>query len=232
MRPLAFVALLVSIHVLSAQSVFACGGPCRFWWNAVPRTSAAPVTVVVQGETENLAGMLKVDMGGEGVLNPTWEPYFDGSPCYGDAFRSEHRFFCPGTYTIRVINIANPNEVNTTTITALPPPDFHLLVFAGDSDRDAYLVTHVSSSQRPFLYSTVDWGDGTSEKFTYELRGLYAGTPTHTYAADGEYTATLKHHYEGEYCSWDQAETILVKVPTVTTGTNPSTWGYVKSMYR
>jgi hypothetical protein len=232
MRRFAFFALLASIPVLSAQSVFACGGNCHFGWWVGPQTGAAPMTVVVQGETPAFNNALRIDMGGEGLLAPDVEPYFNGSPCYGDGFHAQHRFFCPGTYTIQLLDPDDPNAVHTSTITALPPPRYSLFVFDGDNEHEAYIATQISSSQRPFFYSTVDWGDGTSEKFTYALRGLYAGTPNHSYAADGQYTATVKHHYEGQYCSWDQTETIQVKIPNPTTATNPSTWGYVKSMYR
>jgi hypothetical protein len=231
MSRLAFVAQLSSLLLLSAQSVFACGGTCRFYWGANPQTGTAPVSVWVSGESNNF-GALKLDMGGEGLVSPVMEPYFNGSPCDGDGFHAEHRFFCPGTYTIQLFDSAHPTEVHTTTVEVLPPPHYYLFAFAGDNEHEAYIATHVNTSQRNFVYSTVDWGDGSSETFTYALRGSYAGTPNHSYAADGEYTATIKHHYEGQYCSWDQTETILVKIPVVSLATNPSTWGHVKSMYR
>lgn len=232
MRRLAFFALLVSILVLSAHSVIACGGTCRFVWNAIPRTGPAPLSVLVGGDTPGSGAALRIDMGGESLLQPKVDYYFDGAPCSGEGFSAEHLFFCPGTYTIQVVDPDDPDAMNTTTVTALPPPRYYLFVFDGYNDHEAYIATHVSTSQRPFHSSTVDWGDGTSETFVYAVRGLYAGTPNHLYMADGEYTATIKHHYEGEYCSWDQTETILVKIPNPGVATNPSTWGYVKSMYR
>ena len=229
MRRLVLFALLVSLVSLSSRSVFACGGICRFNWGAFPQSPTAPSTVIVGGESFGF-GILKVDMGGEELVSPDMEIYYDESPCLGEGFHAQHTFFCPGTYTIKLFDSANPT--NTTTITILPPPRYHLVVFQGDDDHEAYVATNVSSAQRPFSYSMVDWGDGSSENFSYALRGSYAGTPNHSYAADGEYTATIKHHYEGQYCSWDHTETILVKIPVVSLATNPSTWGYVKSMYR
>jgi hypothetical protein len=185
------------------------------------------------GETEGSGSEIRIDMGGERLLEPAVEIYFDGAPCYGEGFHAEHQFYCPGTHTITVADPAAPDwEPTTTIVTILPPPRYYLFVFAGDNENEAYVATHLSTSQRPFTYSTVDWGDGTSETFTYALRGLYAGSPNHVYAADGEYTATVKHHYVGQYCSWEQTETILVKIPVPSVATNPSTWGHVKSMYR
>jgi len=230
MRRLVFFALLVSLTAFSSRSTLACGGVCRNQWSATPQKGAAPLSVYVYGESTDFNDYT-IDMGGERILAPTYA-YLDGAPCYGEGFHAEHRFFCPGTYTIKVTNPADPNATTSKSITVLPPPRYYLFAFAGDNEHEAYIATHVSTSQRNFFYSTVDWGDGSSETFTYALRGLYAGTPNHSYAADGEYTATVKHHYEGQYCSWDQTETILVKIPVVSLATNPSTWGYVKSMYR
>lgn len=231
MRRLVLFTLLFSLLVLPAPSVFACGGTCSFRWYVGPQSGAAPMTVNVSGETGDFTSSIKIDMGGERLLVPRLD-YWDGAPCVGEGFYAEHRFFCPGTYTIRVLDPTADNGEATSTVTVLPPPRYYLFVFAGDNDHEAYVATHVTTSQRPFFYSTVDWGDGTSENFTYALRGLYAGTPNHSYTADGEYTATIKHHYEGMYCSWDQTETVQVKIPNPGVATNQSTWGYVKSMYR
>ncbi|HKW15469.1 MAG TPA: hypothetical protein VJS69_13365 [Candidatus Krumholzibacteria bacterium] len=233
MRRLALFTLLISVLVLSAQSVLACGGNCGFNWNARPTTGMAPLSIFVGGETEGSGSEVRIDMGGEQLLEPAVEIYFDGSPCYGEGFHAVHQFYCPGTYTITVVDPAAPDwEPTTTTVTVLPPPRYSLSVFAENHEHEAYLATQLSTTQRQFSYSSVDWGDGTSEPFTYVPRGIYVGTPTHLYPADGEYTATVTHHYVGQYCSWEQTEAIVVKIPVPTVATNPSTWGHVKSMYR
>ena len=231
MRRLAFFLLVTSIVVApSSRLILACGSQCRTEWSAGPKTGVAPLRVAVDGTSGAVNGNMMIDMGGEGIAGH--QEWYDGAPCWGIHFYGEHEFYCPGTYTITVWERDYPDYTETVDINVLPPRGYYLFVFAGDTDHDVYVATHVSSSERPFSYSTVDWGDGTSETFAYTRRGLYAGSPNHSYAANGEYTATVKHHYEGQYCSWDQTETILVKIPVVSLAANPSTWGYVKSMYR
>jgi hypothetical protein len=144
----------------------------------------------------------------------------------------DYSFSCPGTYRIDIVDPLWPDFPRSTSVTVTEPPKFWLFVFAGYTDHDVYLGTHYSSAERPFSVSTVDWGDGVVETFAYSPRGLYKGTPNHLYKADGEYTASVTHHYFGNYCTWDQTVTTVVKVPTVTTAMQPTTWGSVKAMYR
>src|SRR5689334_14331362 len=95
MRLLALFTLLTSVLVLAAQSVCACGGKCGFNWNARPTRGTAPLSVFVGGETEGSGSAVRIDMGGEQLLEPVVEIYFDGAPCFGEGFHTEHEFFCP-----------------------------------------------------------------------------------------------------------------------------------------
>lgn len=229
----AFFLLSISILALASQSVLACGGNCTTTWSVSPKTGVAPLVVGVEGTLGNWVAALQIDMGGEASAMRTFTWQDAAGSCLSLHFDAQHEFFCPGTYQIKLIDPDYPNLPATTSVTVSTPPRYHLFVFPGDTDHDVYVATHVSTSERPFSYSTVDWGDGTlPQTFTYFPRGLYAGTPNHTYATNGEYTATIKHQYLGPYCSWEQIETIAVKIPNVSVATNPSTWGFVKSMYR
>src|SRR5262245_24416737 len=203
MRRAAFVLLSISILALSSHPVFACGcnGPT---WSASPNSGMAPLVVKVQGSLGDWAPALDIDMGGEEVFRRTFQWRDAAGECLGDAFGAQHEFFCTGTYEIKLVDPDYPDFPSTRSVTISAPPRYYLFVFAGDDDHEVYVATHVSSSERPFTYSTVDWGDGTSEMFTYTQRGLYAGSPNHSYVANGEYTATVKHHYMGQYCSWEQ----------------------------
>jgi hypothetical protein len=234
MRCSAFIVLFVSILGFSFQSSLACGGICRFNWYASPNIGKAPLLVSMGGETDNWDDAVRVDLGSSegGILTPTFELYWDESPCDGEGFRAQHEYTCPGTYTVKFIDPDHPGTDATETITVSTPKDFALLVFAGNNDHEAFIATDVNASQRPFTYSSVDWGDGSSQPFTYVPLGPRAGTPAHAYAAEGEYTATITHHYVGQYCSWEQTETVAVTVPVITVATRPATWGYVKSIYR
>ena len=229
----AFVLLSISILVLFSQSVSAgCGGSCSTVWSVSPTTGVAPLVVGVEGRLGEWVPTLEISLGGETTSVKTFQWQDAAGSCLSLPFDVQHQFFCPGTYEIKLIDPLWPDFPAKKSITVSAPPRYHLFVFAGDTDHDVYVATHVSTSERPFSYSIVEWGDGTSETFGYIRRGLYAGTPNHSYAADGEYTATIKHQYMGQYCSWEQIETITVKIPNVSLATNPSTWGYVKSMYR
>lgn len=211
-------------RIVSAQ----CGTDLH----VTPSAGVASLSVELRGIQWGWVYKLDIDMGGEVILHREF-PWDGGWICdIGGSFSGEHEFYCPGTYQIKVYEPGFEEEAATTSVTVAAPPEFHLFAFAGETDHDSYVATHWSSSQRPFTYSTVDWGDGSHETFTYALRGLYAGSPNHAYVADGKYTATVSHHYVGQYCSWEQTETVEVTIPNTTTPTDPVTWGRVKAMYR
>ncbi len=179
------------------------------------------------------AWTVSVDMGGEELylqdLNA--DPY--GSDCrIGWGYSVDHEFFCPGTYEITAYDADHPDVLTSTIVTVSAPSIPFLFVFEDQSAYEAYLAVHVPIADRPFEYSTVDWGDGSVETFTWARRGLYMGTPTHLYEANGQYTASVTHHYQGQYCSFTQTMTAAVTIPNPGTPTRTTTWGAVKALYR
>ncbi len=232
MRRIALV-LLVIPFILSERTAQA---QCRVDLKVTPSSGTASLPIKLTGTQWGWNYKLDIDMGGEEILHREfpWEESGQGVCDIGQDFSGEHEFYCPGTYQIRAYDPAYPEGATTTTsVTVNSPPKFHLYTFAGDTDHESYVATLWSESQRPFTFALVNWGDGTSnEVLVYTLRGLYAGSHNHTYAADGTYTATVTHHYVGAHCQWKQAETITVTIPNTTTPTAPSTWGRVKAMYR
>jgi hypothetical protein len=206
---------------------------CGIELNVSPRVGNMPLTVHAYAIAWGWAPALEIDMGGQRSFRQDFPWDASAGVCrIGYGFGADHVFTCPGTYEIRAADPDDSWAAMTTTITVLAPPGFALIAFPGDTHEQAYVATYWTVSQRPFTYSTVDWGDGTSETFTWSLRGLYAGTPNHSYAQDGEYTVTVTHHYAGEYCTWGQKEKITIGIPFTTTATRPATWGRVKSLYR
>jgi len=228
MRRSVYLAFLVSILMLSAlRTASACGGCLGKDAKAAPATGPLPLSVKVSGITWGWVPAIEIDMGGEA----TYRREFPWEEC-GAPYSAEHTFECPGTYAINVIDPDYPDYPATVTITVSAPSMPYLFVFADNSPHEAYLATHFYITERPFAYSTVDWGDGSAETFTWTRRGVYVGTPNHLYPADGEYTASVTNHYSGQYCSWDQTVTAVVKVPDPGTPTRPVTWGGVKALYR
>jgi hypothetical protein len=231
MRRLILLIFLVSILVVSvSRTALPCGEPCRGVVSANPPAGVAPLSVVVTGRAP-WAPAIDINMGGETsvVREYQWDPY-DPYICSG--FSAQHQFDCPGTYTISVYEHGSPDLSTTVNVTVLPPPTPIVYIFSGDSDKEAYLATYWYVAERPFEYSKVEWGDGTSETFAFTQRGGYFGTPNHAYAADGQYTATMTLHYSTQYCSWDQKVSAVVTIPNPTTPTRQQTWGSVKAMYR
>jgi hypothetical protein len=230
MRRSILLVFLVSILIVFASRIAsACDAVCQHTRvTATPNTGPAPLSVVVNG-TIGWVPVVDMDLGGEAMSE--WEfPWNGDYMCRG--ISAQHQFECPGMYTIKVFEHGFPNDAMTTTVTVTPPSTPYLFVYSGNSANQVYLATHYYAAERPFTSVSVEWGDGAGETFAWTPRGLYMGTPYHQYAADGEYTATVTHHYQYQYCSWDQVSTIVVKVPVPTTATRPTTWGVVKAMYR
>jgi len=229
MRRLFFLVSLLSILVFPiSNAVSSCCQCDRGVINVTPKTGMAPLSVVASGDFFWVFA-LDVNMGGEAI----YEREFVWDDCYACVpFSVQHQFDCPGTYTISVYEHGYPYPSTTTTVTVNPPSTPYLFVYSGNSANEVYLATHYYAAERPFTSVSVDWGDGGAETFAWVPRGLYMGTPYHQYAADGEYTATVTHHYQYQYCSWDQVSTAVVKVPYPTSATRPATWGVVKAMYR
>jgi hypothetical protein len=228
-RSILLIFLLSILIVSTSRVVSACSGYCdRPAVRATPTTGVAPLPVIVNGKV-GWAPVIDMDMGGEAISE--WEfPWTGDYLCR--PISAQHQFDCPGTYTISVYEHGFPDQGLTTTVTVAPPAAPHLFAFAGDGANEAYLATHWYVAERPFAYATVNWGDGTNETFTFSQRGLYFGTPNHTYAADGKYNASMTLHYAYQYCSWDESASIVVEIPIPALPTRAATWGAVKTLYR
>lgn len=228
-RPAFELLSTLAVSICAFHSAPALGQDCSFEIHATPATGVAPLPVRVMGDA--YVYEILVNIGGEAEYYAfTPDPY--GLTCRtGWRFTYDHQFDCPGTYEVVVMSQNNPDFRETTTVTVSPPLMPYLFILE-ESPYSAYLGVHYDIAQRPFDYATVDWGDGNVHTFTWELRGLYMGTPTHVYAVDGNYTASVTHHYSGPHCSWSQTMTANMRIPNPATPVSTSTWGGVKALYR
>lgn len=202
---------------------------CRVDLAVSPQVGRAPLSVHVGGVAWGPVFTIRVNMGGENILDAVINEPFN--ECRIGAFYAfDHEFNCPGTYDVSVFT-DGPTALETAVVTVQEPPKPIIFAFEDDSAHRVYLAMHVYNMDRPFDAMTVDWGDGNVQAFTWERRGLYMGTPTHQYAVDGVYAVTVMYRYDGEYCTWTQTVPIAVTIPVPTTPTESSTWGSVKALY-
>lgn len=200
-----------------------------------PTTGVAPLRISGSVTIDAWIYDVWVDMGGQVTYMASCErspQYFDCGGETWDAFL-EHEFSCPGTYEIVVTRFESPQTIlASATIEVVEPAVPSLGVEAGGSAYEVSITTTPDVASRVVELAVVEWGDGFSEPFEWIERDGLVATPTHLYAADGEYNAKITLYYSGRYCSYTQTPTITVTIPNPGTPTRASTWGSVKALYR
>jgi len=147
------------------------------------------------------------------------------------ALQGEHTYICPGTYALSASAVAGCADCPQRNYDVVVRPA-ELVIYAwynskfgcGFAARRGVDLPHVKRS-------TVDWGDGHVQEFTWVDQGSYGMIgPSHGYLVVDLYTIKVTNEMEGPGgCTWIQtAETELQLGLAVET----STWGKVKALYR
>lgn len=208
------VAFTTPAHSQYSVTVFPYSGPAPKW-----------ITVTIDVYGSSVYGVrLDFDDGevrewgdGSSVIDPFSEVI-------------NHEYTCPGDYRLvfwrhngtRWVSIPYQIQISQPEQFLTNPVVNGGAVYVESSD-------HNASPER----TLIDWGEGAAfEEFNWEeiTPGVYT-TPTHYYAAGGEYTIVVISQFIGPRCAMSQTTTLRVTVSNTTPVTR-TTWGRIKALYR
>lgn len=180
-----------------------------------PTPEPAELTITgIAGEDPRMTARMRVDNHGFG---PTVVNWGDGTPevVVQDGATVQHTYDTPGEYTIIVRDQQTPAITVSKDITVPLPADEPVLVLSADDPNDRFTVTaDITLPPQSSGEATVDWGDGTDvETVTVGVDGTV--TTSHTYAAAGVYTVTVRRTDDESFRAREAVSVPVADAPAV-----------------
>lgn len=195
--------------------------------NVLPTSGSAPLLTYAVISVQNFTTRgVSLDFG-DGATK-LW--YEGGEALAPFTVFEPHEYNCPGTYIVTISHFDGYTWFpwNANVVVAQPTP----LVVTSLVEGSVAFFAITDATKAVADKVVADWGDGSPlEEFRWQQVEYGYISPSHTYAAAGDFRALVTNQYLGPQCGLSQGVSVVVTIENPNP-VSPTTWGHVKMLYR